>query len=450
MERQLEQSRLTTLNIITDLKTDTEGHYTPPYFTMENKTMNSIEILKSIALSSKSNHKGFTDTTRLEKIKEYYKEMGYICTKSPLFWAFSKESIKDTPNPVIITSHADTVMDKQFCEYDEKTGILKGTFDNLICNAANICLANKLSHMGIAPDRSKYVIHVFTAEEESGGAGIRSFMAYLNQVNIKPSAVICLDVTPDGFKDDLIFSLENYQSLGKGCPFNIITTAIERLGSVNNVGNYIPRGLPDEALMFNMNVPKCSYCIPILENHKVSPKDNQIWNCSHMHSKEGVIVKAPLYYAYIQSLFCFTNNLISPYTMDHSMELLALRDEAKKIEVPKYYAVQSFQWKNSKPQKNKPVEISEDGLPWYRPEPDMNKPKGTSIASLKALALESKNSQEFIETAYDTYTEWIEKRCEKTGLIPIDFLVNLYDEAHENFKNDGKQLSLEDFPDFEI
>lgn len=398
-----------------------------------------IDVLGSIALPSVSNREQFTITDRLEKIRSILtNEYKYIYTKSNLFRAFSLKSIKDCINPIIITSHADTVMKKQFSEYNEKADVLKGTYDNLIGNATNVCVAMDLRHQ--IPEKD--IIYVFTAEEETGGAGIRAFTDYLKQVNLTPQAIISLDVTPDGFNKDCPFSFENYNH-NTTCPFNDLTSAIGILDSDMQSGNYIPHGLPDEALMYNASYPHASFCIPIKENLTVDPKEDKFFNCSHMHSSAGVLVKAPLYKAYIKALEVVVLALTNAYTYKREIDVLKedikyLVKQAKTIDIPKQYI--------------KPTKLSnkhhtytstdEYGLTWYTPDDNgqyafKEKPFASSeeekLLNLQLELYENiqwyQDKDTYIAQMYDSYKDKLENIFATTGQTPYNYLSTVWDSA---------------------
>lgn len=424
-----------------------------------------INVLGSIALPNTSNRKKFTKTDRLEKIKSILTdEYKYVCSKSNLFWAFSNKSLKDCKNPVVITSHADTVMKKQFSEYRADLKMLKGTYDNLIGNAANVCLAIDLKD-NIDHD----VIFAFTAEEETGGAGIRAFTDYLKQVNVTPKAVLSLDVTPDGFNKDCPFSFENYDH-NTACPFNDLTTAIAVLDGDLGLGNYIPHGLADEALMYRASYPHASFCIPIKEDLTVAPKEEKFYNCSHMHSDKGVLVKAPSYEAYIKALEITVLSLINQYKYKNLIaelkhDIQKLTEEAKAINIPKQYykpvktKISTYTDKHgltwSTPSDGHQMTFNDLAVPedYFFPSYDYEKDEisDNHVSPFDELqnelyeATQRYTSREvYVADMYDTYKSQLEAWFEETGVPPYDMLTNIFNDMQATYDElqDAEEIDL--------
>ena len=160
-------------------------------------------LLSEISLPSYDNGYVFTETARLDKIKE-------IAARSPYqtridknrFTLYAKKPlglIKD--RVIVLSTHIDAVKEiTRFYTEERDKDTIHGTFDNALTNAAALALMLE----GSLPDN---VLIAFTADEEMNSSGAIDVVTYLRKAS-KGIFAIVLDVTDVGYQDAL-FTVEN-------------------------------------------------------------------------------------------------------------------------------------------------------------------------------------------------------------------------------------------------
>ncbi|MDR3217188.1 MAG: M28 family peptidase [Clostridiaceae bacterium] len=241
-----------------------------------NKQM--LEILKAVTVSSKDNGTNWTDTTRLDVIKERLGSSDYKIlnrdgtTRNDLYMLFGKEDLSKSKKYIVISTHVDTLMNRFFVE--QKDSNLIGTFDNAITNAA--VLYNMLN--------SKFdnnILIAFTGNEECGMRGAKNLYKYLSDYDV--ISYMVLDVSwEDYYKNS--FTLENIE---------LPDEAIKKIlvAAKHTQEKYIvvsPYDFDDETEVYSDNF--CfSYCIPIM-------------NDDEMHSNVGVETTVELFEKYTDTM----------------------------------------------------------------------------------------------------------------------------------------------------
>ncbi len=318
--------------------------------TLDKIEQEHIDLLERIAKPNRSDNHGFYETDRLDAIANELKDSPYteirtihsaIYTKKPL------EEILQMPEIILVSSHSDIVpgIKTPFSEY-KKNGMLKGTYDNLITNAAITILMKE-------EDLPDNIVFAFTDEEETGRClGARSCAVLLQSEGAKLTA-IALDVTYEGYYKNVLYSLENLS--GDNTFLNQIGTSITALDDMGvQTGMFTPLdkkmipatveksyfsnayGMFDEAFAYaKEHIPCFSFCIP---------------SNGSMHTDSGLSVKQPVFEGYLLSL----TSMLYTLTRTHESLIEAYKiarasyvEKAESIQLPPEPVIQYY---NSYPQ----------------------------------------------------------------------------------------------------
>ncbi len=140
---------------------------------------------------TRDNMEHFTDTSRLDYIREQLRESDYeVLCETPLSVIYKKKNVVLPEKIVLISSHVDCVDEIKKPNFKiTKKGNYKGTFDNAATNAAVLIamLEQRLEDN---------VLVSFTGDEEDDSDGAKQVMKYLENLKKKVIAVT-LDVTFD-------------------------------------------------------------------------------------------------------------------------------------------------------------------------------------------------------------------------------------------------------------
>lgn len=300
-----------------------------------------IDILSEMSVLCRSDYRGFTDKTRLEVIGKLLKDSEYDESyHGSLCRMYSKKPISEIgDNVILVSSHADTVFSISKCssKLDEKTGWMRGTYDNQVTNAAAVIAMLEME----LPDN---VVFAFTGEEETGSMRGASEAADFLHKKGKRLFAIALDVTPDGFRDNVLNTIENCVVGGQNALNQVANAAImlepkDGQGFLfvkadrNNIPSDMDRtylasttGMCDEAYGYrDKRIPTFSFCIPC--------------GLGNMHSDYGVAIKAPVFEGYILSLSAFLWSLQKEFPREGYVEEIkekkgALIQRAKEIAEP--------------------------------------------------------------------------------------------------------------------
>jgi hypothetical protein len=314
----------------------------------ENEIRHS-KILSNLAVASRSSRDyntpiHFTDTTRLNAIREELKNSDYFELHIPesdggCYSLWGKVPLEELKEPVILVStHVDTVpsITEPFSTLEEN-GFYHGTYDNLGTNAAAVISM-------LEGDLPENILFAFTGDEETGYCeGALGAARILKDAGITPVCV-ALDVTYEGFVENRLFSLENLTSGQKNNSFLdfVISVAffVEPLDTqsfcfvpidcqnlpkmFSDMSDYLTRayrspqyGMMDEAFAYaEENLPAMSVCLPCK---------------GYMHSNSGVFVKQPVFEGYVLSLQCFLKELSREDKREFNLPFLQISDKLSQL-----------------------------------------------------------------------------------------------------------------------
>jgi len=257
--------------------------------------MDFFKTLEYITAPNSDNGKYFVDDSRLVKIDELLFHSQYRkVNPDGLFVLYAKRQLCEIKNPVVISSHVDCVPEnmKCFVRHGDADRI-KGTFDNLITNAAvlNLMVNNEL------PDN---VLVAFTGDEEEDSKGAKHLCRFLARRKLH-ARIIVLDVTDMGWQNEACFSVENNfwsEQFGRA-----VTDAVKAAGhrwvfvpsDTDDIPEYVPvqcvihdEAEEDESWEYDDHKIECfSLCLPVKGD---------------MHSSQGVIAKKKDCLIYVKML----------------------------------------------------------------------------------------------------------------------------------------------------
>ncbi len=265
--------------------------------------MDALEILDEVCVENYDNGEIFTNRKRVDAIKTLTKCSSYdLIYDGALFQLYGKKDITADNEILIVSTHIDCHPCITKCYSSlSKEGILHGTYDNAITNAA----ALKVMMDGEISDN---VFFAFTGDEEFRSNGAIALMEYLNKLNVRYRCII-LDVTDMGWSEGASFTVENNfwnDSFGK-----CVVSAATQTGykwkfvpsDLDDIPDYVDsmclireEAEADESWDYDENDIECfSLCLP----------------CNgEMHSNEGVEVRPESYNKYIEVLNAFLKKLI--------------------------------------------------------------------------------------------------------------------------------------------
>lgn len=227
--------------------------------------MTASDILFKVTVGSRDNGSTFTDTTRINVIKELLAGSKYqLLHEGPLSLIYGKKSVKGE-SAVLISSHIDTVYEKVFCE-DAGEGYLRGTFDNSLTNA---CVLYDM----LSDELGDNVIVAFTGDEEVSAGGAIEVKRVLAEWEVGIDMVMVLDVTNEGWEEECPFTLENDLCIDIVTGYRII----ESLRQFNSRFKFVHDAEPDESWEYYKDVVPCfTLCIPV---------------SGDMHSESGALMR---------------------------------------------------------------------------------------------------------------------------------------------------------------
>lgn len=246
---------------------------------MNNQEFTIDAILQLVTVDCKDNGKRFTNTKRIEVIKELLANSEYkLLQEGKLSLIYGKQDV-EFKSVVLISSHIDCVFDDLFCT-DYSSEYYKGTFDNSLTNA---CVLYEMITNSLPDD----VIVAFTGDEEEDSGGAYEVMRTFNKWNSKIKLTIVLDVTEEGWINNHPFTIEN----DLGIDIQTGHKIIESLKSLERLYTFVHDAEPDESWDYDEeDVPCFTLCIPIKGD---------------MHSNDGVLARKssmPIYAKVISTL----------------------------------------------------------------------------------------------------------------------------------------------------
>jgi hypothetical protein len=247
-----------------------------------------LDLLDQVNIMSRDNGKKFTDTGRLDVIRDLLWDTPYRRVNAQgLFHLYAKKPLHLIEGKMIlVSSHVDCQVGITRCSWKVKDSeYLRGTFDNSITNTVMLYLMRQ----GALPEN---VAVAFTGDEEEDSHGARQAVKYM-QAQGKLFGVMVLDVTDMGFSEKLHISVENdFWTEGVG---RQVIALMEKLEAEDQIRwHYVPSdpaGVPsfvpgeknlgeeaeaDESWAYDeKGIPCFSLCIPVEGN---------------MHRNAGVLV----------------------------------------------------------------------------------------------------------------------------------------------------------------
>lgn len=265
-----------------------------------------LSVLEKVNVSSKDDGLRFYDTSRLDEIDDLLisnNSSWVLFSKGDLFRLYHCRKSVINPNPVLVSSHADSNYQTHF--FKESGGIkpeLIGTFDNSITNATllKLMLDDKL-HSNL--------LVVFTGDEERESRGATEVISCLRQQGVVPRGVLVLDITDNRYYGNA-FTIENY--FAKGGFFPKTESGFLKFLLKPFIG-YVPTihhdmAYPDESWIYEEeNVHVVSLCMPTMPGNISDLNRNPDW----MHLEDGVRVRQDLIEQYAGAIVLLTNHMMS-------------------------------------------------------------------------------------------------------------------------------------------
>lgn len=272
------------------------------------------QIIEDMTAMCRSNKKEFIVDSRIKVIRDYLKNTSYkeYYSQDAPVSLWSKAKIEDLPRDIVlISSHADIVNNISACNSKlTEEGFYKGTYDNIITNAAALILM-------LEADLPENIVFAFTGDEETGRCnGAKEAASYLYRNKKKPIC-IALDVTFEGFDENDLCSIEN-ASAPKHIEQEFLNNLVDNFSKAegeeqtfhfvklgeSHVPSKIEKkymakssGMYDEGMCYKEEgYSALSFCIP----------------CDgSMHSEAGVYIKQPVFEGYLASLYTIASQLVN-------------------------------------------------------------------------------------------------------------------------------------------
>jgi hypothetical protein len=260
--------------------------------------MDLLDVLSKVSVLNRDNGRVFTDTTRLDMIQELLDGSEYKrINDEGLFHLYSKKDIGSLckKEVIVVSTHVDCEHHITCC-FSERIGdgLLKGTYDNSITNAAILSLM--LDHP--LPDN---VIVAFTGDEEETSIGSIQLARFLKRNGLKIKHIFVLDVTEVGWEKQADFTVENDfwdDDFGEtiieyaersGYPWRFVP------GEPDDIPEYVPgyriehiEAFEDESWDYDEHdIDCCSLCLP---------------SKGEMHCDDGILVRESSFKVYTQVL----------------------------------------------------------------------------------------------------------------------------------------------------
>ena len=261
--------------------------------------MQLMQVLSEIMLLNRDNGLKFTVDSRLERINTLLWNSRYRRLNAQgLFHLFGAKPLNEIEDPIILVStHIDCIFDISKCfTRCEDDGLMRGTYDNAITNAAILWLMLQ----GELPDN---VLVAFTGDEEDDSQGAKQVCRYFQSKRRKIACAVVLDATNDGWKQQADFTIENLFWNNDSAFGETVIEMAEQTGKrwffVPESVSKIPSNLSaeklinhqagfDESWEYGEDKIECfSMCLPVSGN---------------MHSNSGVLARQEGFAKYTESL----------------------------------------------------------------------------------------------------------------------------------------------------
>ena len=168
--------------------------------------MELINLLETISVINRDNGKRFTNSERLDVIASLLWNSRYRkINPDGLLNLYAKQPVDSYQGSkvVVVSSHVDCQSSITHCFSKQMgNGLLKGTYDNSITNAAILSLMMS----DVLPDN---VLIAFTGDEEEESHGAKHLIRFLESKSISIRHLFVLDVTDMGWDESVDFTVEN-------------------------------------------------------------------------------------------------------------------------------------------------------------------------------------------------------------------------------------------------
>lgn len=172
---------------------------------MKKNDYDILNILSKVSVLCKDDGDSFIDTTRLDVISEILWDSQFRRINADgLFNLYAKKPLYQISDPlIIVSSHVDCERNIIKCFTESiGDGILKGTYDNALTNAA-------ILYVMLSCDLPDNVLIAFTGDEEEESGGANDVIDFIKNRKRKVKNIYVLDVTEEGWDKELDFTIEN-------------------------------------------------------------------------------------------------------------------------------------------------------------------------------------------------------------------------------------------------
>ena len=241
------------------------------------------KILGKIALPCRDDGVKFTDTRRLDAIAACVGEKWRLLVDGNLCRIYAQDDFDPQVPAVVVSSHVDMVASRCYADCGDE--LWKGSFDNLITNAAVVaCMEQSFF--------SPNVLVAFTGDEEEDSRGADEVVQSLREQGVKIGFAIATDVTDVGWDEGKHFTIENIFP-DDGPVADLLSKWLPLVSDVDIHPKVVVEGECDEAWQYDEHdLECCSVCLPCHGD---------------MHSEEGVDVRPISVVGYTEVLRRFAN-----------------------------------------------------------------------------------------------------------------------------------------------
>ena len=228
------------------------------------------ELLNRMAVPCRDDGRKFTDDARLKAIAcELVGTQWRVWRSDSLCRIYAREGFDPMKPTLVFSSHVDMVA--QRCYADCQGDVWRGSFDNLITNAA---LVWDMREDLFGPQ----VLVAFTGDEEEDSHGADQVARILKGHGIPVQFIIATDVTEEGWNEEKSFTIENILPDEGQDVADALCWMLPLVLDLDPAPKVIVEGEADEAWEYDeFDFPCCSVCLPC---H------------GEMHSERGVVVRA--------------------------------------------------------------------------------------------------------------------------------------------------------------
>jgi len=241
-------------------------------------------VLRKIALPCRDDGVKFTDTRRLDAIAACVGEKWRLWVDGNLCRIYAQDDFDPQVPAVVVSSHVDMVASRCYADCGDE--LWKGSFDNLITNAAVVaCMGQSL----FRPN----VLVAFTGNEEEDSRGADEVVHSLRKKGVRIGFALATDVTDVGWNEGKHFTIENMFPDDGQSVADLLSRWLPFASDMDMRPKVVVEGECDEAWQYDEHDLKCcSVCLPCRGD---------------MHSEEGVEVRPISVVIYTEALRRFAN-----------------------------------------------------------------------------------------------------------------------------------------------